>query len=159
MTPVRHSRVMFRSVGHCLFFCLKFLESILHPLGVCRLKFRVSGGTPSAPTGCSPQGYGGLLAVDHGLYILNFSFIRLCRMDFLTDGGTLSAPTGCSPRDCGRLLAVDYSLKNTSHFFGRQVDWSTLTNRTSGGMLSAPTGCSPRDYGRMLGFGCSLGNA
>ena len=56
----------------CKLFFLQFLEFVLHPLGVCRLKFRVSGGTLSAPTGCSPQGYGRLLAVVHRLYVLSF---------------------------------------------------------------------------------------
>ena len=37
---------------------------------VRRLKFWTSGGTLSAPTGCSPRDYGGLLAVDCSLCIL-----------------------------------------------------------------------------------------
>ena len=87
---------------------------------MCRLKFRVSGGTLSAPTGCSPQGYGGLLAVDHSLYVLNFfsllSLLDLVEWNHGPGVGTLSTPTGCSPRDHGRLLAVDYGLKNTCFY-------------------------------------------
>ena len=86
-----------------------------------RLKFWIGGGTLSAPTGCSPQGYGGLLAVDHSLYVLNFfsllSLLDLVEWNHRAGGGTLSAPTGCSPRDRGRLLAVDYGLKNIFFFF------------------------------------------
>ena len=37
---------------------------------VRRLNFWTSGGTLSAPTGCSPRDYGGLLAVDCSLYIV-----------------------------------------------------------------------------------------
>ena len=54
-------QAMFRSVDHCLFcwICYQklFLSGIYssHPLGVS-IKLRVSGGTLSAPAGCSPQG-------------------------------------------------------------------------------------------------------
>ena len=75
----------------------------------------------SAPTGCSPRDYGGLLAVDYSLYTLNFftllSPLGLVEWNHGTSGGTLSAPTGCSPRDRGRLLVVGYGLKNTLLFF------------------------------------------
>ena len=88
---------------------------------MCRLNIWIGGGTLSAPTGCSPRDYGGLLAVDYSLYTLNV-FSLLYPLDLVewnhgTSGGTLSAPTGCSPRDRGRLLAVYYGLKNTSLFF------------------------------------------
>src|SRR3954466_1266466 len=81
------------------------------------------GGTLSAPTGCSPRGYGGLLAVDHSLYTFNF-FTRLIGSSRgatrKTGGGTLSAPTGCSPRGYGGLLAVDHSLY-TFNFLTRLI--------------------------------------
>ena len=83
---------------------------------MCRLNIWIGGGTLSAPTGCSPRDYGGLLAVDYSLYTLNFltllSPLDLVEWNHGTSGGTLSAPTGCSPRDRGRLLAIDYGLKN-----------------------------------------------
>ena len=129
MTPALPSKAMSRSVDCCLFCWIRsqklFFSGIYigYPLGVLN-KLRVSGGTLSAPAGCSPQGYGGLLAVNHSLYSLSFSFIRLGRMDFQTGGGTLSAPTGCSLRDCGRLLVVDHSLREcVSHtvFFLRST--------------------------------------
>ena len=88
---------------------------------MCRLTVWIGGGTLSAPTGCSPGDYGGLLAVDCSLYTLKLfiqsSPLGLLEWNLGTSGGTLSAPTGCSPRDHGRLLAVDYGLKNISPLF------------------------------------------
>ena len=74
----------------------------------------------SAPTRCSPRGYGGLLAIDHSLCILSSKtelvvcFFRSIRSSEIRTGrGTQSAPTGCSPRDRGRLLAVDCGLSSS----------------------------------------------
>src|SRR3954464_10455751 len=46
---------------------LKNFSISVHPLGVSAV-FWTSGGTLSAPTGCSPRDYSGLLAVDCSLY-------------------------------------------------------------------------------------------
>ena len=69
---VQVSRLNTWSVMIC---CLKslfqrsFVSVSVHPLGVSANSW-TSGGTLSAPTGCSPRDYGGLLAVDCSLYIV-----------------------------------------------------------------------------------------
>ena len=50
-------------------FRRSFVSVFVHPLGVSANPW-TSGGTLSAPTGCSPRDYGGLLAVDCSLYIV-----------------------------------------------------------------------------------------
>ena len=50
-------------------FRRSFVSVSVHPLGVSANPW-TSGGTLSAPTGCSPRDYDGLLAVDCSLYIV-----------------------------------------------------------------------------------------
>ena len=80
-----------------------------------------SGGTPSAPTGCSPRDRRRLQAVGGGMRELKlflagtdrtcssltrrssntgdgFASSKMFLSEFSSSGGTLSAPTGCSPR-------------------------------------------------------------
>ena len=70
---VQVSRLDTWSVMIC---CLKSLFSedllylYLYTHWVCLPIHWTSGGTLSAPTGCSPRDYGGLLAVDCSLYIV-----------------------------------------------------------------------------------------
>ena len=70
---VQVSRLNTWSVMIC---CLKSLFSedllylYLYTHWVCLPTLWTSGGTLSAPTGCSPRDYGGLLAVDCSLYIV-----------------------------------------------------------------------------------------
>ena len=81
---------------------------------------QAGGGTLRAPTGCSPQDCGRLLAVDYSLKnTSSFFCVLLVDWSTLTDetsGGTLSAPTGCSPRDYGRMFAFGRSLRNAMIF-------------------------------------------
>ena len=67
---------------------------------VCRLNFWIGGGTLSAPTGCSPRDYDGLLAVDGSLYIV---FLYL--YSFSWSGQVVSNGSGS-----GRPRTVDFSL-------------------------------------------------
>src|SRR4051812_18903369 len=130
MTRVRLFRATSRSVDSTLGLLQYAVQRIsfpkifisVHPLGVS-VNLWSSGGTLSAPTGCSPRDYGGLLAVDCSLYIALLYLYFFTRSGRAMSNGTV----------CGLLRAVDF-------FFGR----------TSGGTLSAPTGCSPRDCCRMF---------
>src|SRR5512141_2888232 len=90
MTPALPSKAMSRSVDRCLFCWICYQKLFFsgihssHPLGVSN-KLRVSGGTLSAPAGCSPRDCGRLLAVDHSL--------RECTSHFFfgVDWSTLSS--------------------------------------------------------------------
>ena len=93
-----------------------------------------SGGTLSAPTGCSSRDHHRLRAVGGGMRELKlflagtdrtcssltrrssntgdrFASSKMFLSESSSSGGTLSAPTGCSPRDCRRLRAVGGSLR------------------------------------------------
>ena len=62
---------------------LSFRKSLhMYTHWVCRLNFWTSGGTLSAPTGCSPRDYGGLLVVDCSLciLILSLDLVWPCRV-------------------------------------------------------------------------------
>ena len=78
---------------------LSFRKSLhLYTHWVRRLNFWTSGGTLSAPTGCSPRDYGGLLAVDCSLYIALLRFYSFTRSGQAMSNETVS----------GRLRAVDF---------------------------------------------------
>ena len=77
-----------------------------------------SGGTLSAPTGCSPRdprrlrAVGGSLRALFFLHLANTRIGRTIPSGYHSSGGTLSAPTGCSPRDYCRSFTIGSSLKN-----------------------------------------------
>src|SRR3954468_7488113 len=107
MTRVRLFRAMSRSVDSTLGLLQYAVRRIsfpkifiyVHPLGVS-LNFWTSGGTLSAPTGCSPRDYGGLLAVGCSLYIALLYLYFFTRSGQAMSNGTVS----------GRLRVVDFFL-------------------------------------------------
>src|SRR4051812_28842733 len=103
MTRVRLFRVTFRSIDSTLGLLQCAVQRIsfpkifisVHPLGVS-VGLWSSGGTLSAPTGCSPRDYGGLLAVDFSLYIAFLHLYFFTRSGRAKSNGTI----------CDRLRAI-----------------------------------------------------